>query len=96
MDKIVAISERTGKNKLIYNKFFSFQFSDGRDKFTKAIQYGSRFLAFYMSGKNPDWEKRFKALFSMIDFIILKFFKNFTPSPCERFKKNLQTFQECK
>jgi hypothetical protein len=60
------------------------------------IPNGSRFLAFYMSGKNPDWEKRFKALFSMIDFIILKFFKNFTPSPCERFKKNLQTFQECK
>lgn len=50
MEKIVAMSEKT----------------EGRDKFTKALQYGSRLLAWTMSTKDPNWEKKFRALFSKI------------------------------
>jgi hypothetical protein len=47
MDKIVSMSDKT----------------EGRDKFTKAIQYGSRILAWHFAGKDPNMEKRFKNLF---------------------------------
>ena len=56
MDKIVAFSNQTGKD--LHN-------IDGRDKFTKAMQYGSRYLAWLLSGKNKDLEQRFKNLFSI-------------------------------
>lgn len=49
MEKIVALSEKT----------------DVRDKFTKAIQYGSRLLAWSLATKDQNWEKRFRALFSI-------------------------------
>jgi hypothetical protein len=55
MDKIISISNQTGKFYLIL---------DGRDKFTKAIQYGSRLLAWSFQGKNEAMERRFRTLFS--------------------------------
>jgi hypothetical protein len=56
MDKIIAISNQTGK--------FNSNPTDGRDKFTKAIQYGSRLLAWSFMGKNPEMERKFRSLFS--------------------------------
>lgn len=49
MDKIVSMSDKT----------------DGRDKFTKAIQYGSRLIASTIAKKDPAMEKRLRALFSI-------------------------------
>ena len=53
MDKIVAFSNQTGI--IILQK-------DGRDKFTKAVQDGSRLLACAISGKNKDIEIRLRNL----------------------------------
>jgi len=36
---------------------------EGRDKFCKAIQYGSRILKWYLDGKNSDLQGRFAGLF---------------------------------
>ena len=72
MEKIVALSEKT----------------DVRDKFTKAIQYGSRLIAWSLASKDPNWEKRFRALFSKLFFYRNSFGK--------RLKKNVSIIQECK
>ncbi len=55
MDKIISVSNKTG---ILHIKI------DGRDKFTKALQYGCRFVAWSLIGKNEQLEKRFRALFS--------------------------------
>jgi hypothetical protein len=66
-----------------------FNFKDARDKFTKAIQYGSRLAAWGLSSRNPNWEKRFRALFG-------KYLFYFYISTGKRFKKNISFIQECK
>eukprot|EP00743_Colponemidia_sp_Colp-15_P003585 GILK01003867.1.p1 GENE.GILK01003867.1~~GILK01003867.1.p1 ORF type:complete len:267 (+),score=40.56 GILK01003867.1:43-801(+) len=35
---------------------------EGRDKFSKVLQYGSRFIAWYLLTSNPDMSKRFSGL----------------------------------
>ena len=57
MDKI-GLNISAGQIAALFNN------AEGRDKFTKVIQYGARFLKEFHSKSNPELFKRLDALFS--------------------------------
>ncbi len=69
MDKIIAFSNRT----------------DGRDKFTKAIQYSAKLIAWYLREIDKNYYKKFNDLFCIL-FVF--YFSN-----GKGFKKDIQTVQ---
>ena len=66
LDRTIKWINKTGKNLVISSTFSLIIYShlEGRDKFCKCIQYGSRFLMWSLQNKDKENSDRFKAMFS--------------------------------
>ena len=62
IDKTIALFNQTGKYS--HHSLTIYALTEGRDKFCKMIQYGSRFIKYQADGVNKDIFDSFNALFS--------------------------------